>query len=65
MVNLELIKELRKRHEVTGQRLADLLDITILAYFNKEGGRRKFKVEELYKLSRLYNCTVDDLLIKE
>lgn len=63
MVNLTKIKELRKEHKVTGNALAEMLDIKRVSYFHKESGMRGFKVEELCVLAKLYNIKVDDLLI--
>lgn len=63
MVNLTLIKSLRKEHKLTGNDLAKALGIKRISYYHKEYGERGFKIEELVVLAKLYNLKVDDLLI--
>lgn len=65
MVNLEKIKMLRKNKAIQGAKLAEMIGISEQTYWSKEGGWRKWKVEELVILSDIYNCTVDDLIIRK
>lgn len=63
-VNIKLLRSLR---ETRKYRIADIA--TYLgyqapgAYWFIETGQRNLSIEALYKLSRLYDCTIEDLLI--
>lgn len=63
-VNIKLLKSLR---ETRKYRIADIA--TYLgyrapgAYWFIETGQRNLSIEALYKLSRLYSCSIEDLLI--
>lgn len=65
MVNLEKIKMLRKGRAIQGAKLAEMLGMSEQTYWSKEGGWRKWKVEELVILSDIYNCTLEDLVIRK
>lgn len=56
------LKELRKVYNYTQDYVADVIGTTRQTYSHYETGRRKPSSETLYKLSGLYNISVDDLL---
>ena len=56
------LKELRKVNNYTQDYVAEALGTTRQTYSHYETGRRKPSTETLYKLSGLYNISVDDLL---
>lgn len=56
------LKELRKIHNYTQDYVAEVLNKTRQTYSHYETGRLKPSPETLYKLSGLYNISVDDLL---
>lgn len=56
------LKELRKVYNYTQDYVADVIEATRQTYSHYETGRRRPSPEVLYKLSCLYNISVDDLL---
>lgn len=56
------LKELRKVNNYTQDYVAAVISTTRQTYSHYETGRRKPSTETLYKLSGLYNISVDDLL---
>ena len=56
------LKELRKVNNYTQDYVAAVIGTTRQTYSHYETGRRKPSTETLYKLSGLYNISVDDLL---
>ena len=56
------LKELRKVNNYTQDYVAEVLGTNRQTYSHYETGRRKPSTETLYKLSGLYNISVDDLL---
>ena len=55
------LKELRKVYNYTQDYVAEVLDTSRQSYSHYETGRRKPSTEMLYKLSALYNISLDDL----
>ena len=56
------LNELRKVNNYTQDYVAAVIGTTRQTYSHYETGRRKPSTETLYKLSGLYNISVDDLL---
>ncbi len=56
------LKELRKVNNYTQDYVAAVIGTTRQTYSHYETGRRKPSTETLYKLSGLYNISLDDLL---
>ena len=56
------VKELRERHDMSQQALADALGVSRPAVSEIESGSRKVAAEELVKLSRVFAVSVDYLL---
>lgn len=65
-VNLPLLKELRQKKDYSLSDMSALLGYkTPTGFWLVEKGQRSLSVENLYALSRLFNRTMEDLLIVE
>ena len=63
MIKINLrIKMLRERVGITQQKLAELLGVSRPTISQMENGERKISVDELMKLSRIFNVSVNNLL---
>ena len=56
------IKSLRVDNDFTQQEIADALGITRSRYSNYENGINEPSLDILIRLSKLFNCSIDDLL---
>lgn len=56
------IKSLRVDNDLTQQEIADALGITRSRYSNYENGINEPSLDILIRLSKLFNCSIDDLL---
>ncbi|MCK4306957.1 DUF4065 domain-containing protein [candidate division WOR-3 bacterium] len=56
------IKELRERLGINQQRIAELLNVLRPTVSQIENGERKISAEEVIKLSKIFNLSVDELL---
>ncbi len=56
------IKELRKRAEISQQKLAEMLELSRPAISQIENDERKISADELVKLSEIFNLSVESLL---
>lgn len=56
------IKSLRVDNDFTQQEIADSLGITRSRYSNYENGINEPSLDILIRLSKLFNCSIDDLL---
>lgn len=56
------LKSLRVDNDFTQQEIADALGITRSRYSNYENGINEPSLDILIKLSKLFNCSIDDLL---
>lgn len=61
----EKIKELRTKAGTSQQRLAELLGVSRPAISQIENGERKVSVDELDRLAKIFNISVNSLLNKE
>ena len=61
----EKIKELRTKAGISQQRLAELLGVSRPAISQIENGERKVSVDELDRLAKIFNISVNSLLNKE
>jgi len=61
----EKIKELRAKTGLSQQRLAELLGVSRPAISQIENGERKVSVDELDRLAKIFNISVNSLLSKE
>ena len=56
------LKKIRKANKMTQTDVAKALGITQTAYGNYELGKRNPKPEMLRKMSRIFGCTIDELI---
>lgn len=56
------LKELRKKHELTQQKLADYLHVNQKTYSRYERGEHEMTADTLDKLATFYDTTVDYLI---
>lgn len=56
------LKVLRKKFNYTQQKLADLLHVTKTTIANYEQGIKEPKLKTLEELTKILNCSYDDLL---
>jgi transcriptional regulator with XRE-family HTH domain len=62
----EKLRFLRKQHQMTLQEVATALDITSDGFIsNLEAGRKKPSLEVVIKLARLFQVSLDNLLLDE
>ena len=61
-INFEKLRELRKANSYTQDYVASYLGIVRQTYSHYETGKRVPNYDTLYKLARLYNISVDDLI---
>ncbi len=57
----EAIKQLRLDRRLTQKQVADYLGISQRAYSDYELGTRRISVEQLFRLSRYYGVSMDEL----
>lgn len=58
----DVLKKLRKKHNLTIQAVSDGTSIPIRTYQNYEYGKREISAEALFKLADFYHVTTDYLL---
>lgn len=58
------IKKYRKQHNMTQLQLANALKVTQGAVNHWEKGKAKPKVEKLLHMAQIFDCTVEDLIVK-
>lgn len=54
---------LRKKHNITQQELADLLEINVKTYNFKEIGRNEFTMNEMFKIANFFRKTVEEIFL--
>lgn len=59
-VNIEYIKKLRLINEISQQKLAEKLGISIQSYNAKENGKVPFTADDLIKLSKVFNTPIEN-----
>jgi len=55
------IKILRAIKGVTQEEVANALGITLSTYCKKENGKRKFTLDEAYKLAQYFDCSIEGI----
>lgn len=55
----ERIREIREDNQLTQQKVADLLNIGQRTYADYESGKTRIPVDNLMKLARFYNVSMD------
>ena len=58
----EKLAELRQKSGLTQQEVADLININRGSYSNWENGKREPNLDNVVKLSKIFNTTTDELL---
>lgn len=54
---------LRKENEFTQKQIADLLDINLTTYINKESGAYQFKANEMFILRDLFKKKIEEIFL--
>ena len=62
MLNVEKMRELRKKKGYTHQEVADRIGLTRAAYTNYESGIRTPNIETACKIAKLYGVKVEQLV---
>lgn len=60
-----MLKELRKQHKMSQEQLARFLNVKQNTISNWENGKSDIDNESLFKLSKIFNCSIEELLGKE
>lgn len=56
------LKEMRIKNNLSVDEVAKFLNVSTMAVYNYESGKRGVKLEIIKKLVELYGCSVTDLL---
>jgi transcriptional regulator with XRE-family HTH domain len=65
VINLEALKELREYHGFSISDLASEIGYkTPTGYWLIEQGQRKVSIDTLYRLSKIYDCAMEDLIVE-
>ena len=67
-VNIQLannLRYLRKKFDLNQQKMEDVLNISRQAYSNYERGERTPDLDALVRLSRFYDISIDDLVLRD
>ena len=59
------IKQYRMKYDLTQEQLAERLNVSRQTIISLEKGRYKPSIQLAFKLSRVFNCTIEDLFIFE
>lgn len=59
------IKEMRKKHNLTQEQIAQYLNTTHQTYNNYELGKTQPSIETLIKLANLFNTSIDNIVGRE
>lgn len=62
---MEKLKQIREKKELSIKEVASKLKISRITLWNYENGKRKPSFETLIKLSKIYDCTVEDFIEKD
>ena len=64
VTNSKKIRELREKNNYTQSFVADLIGYKVNSYCLIETGKKGMSLKKLIVLSKLYNVSVDELLLK-
>ena len=59
------LKALRRYHDLTQEKMASYLNISLKTYISRERGNTEFKLHEIYKITKLFNRPFNDIFICE
>lgn len=54
---------LRKENRITQRKMAELLEVDVTTYQNKESGKTKFNVDEMFVISKLFNLPMEQIFL--
>ena len=54
----------RKFHSYTFKDMAELLEVDARTYYNKEQGITQFKANEMYKISDLFDMSIEEIFTR-
>ncbi|AKG05555.1 hypothetical protein AAV35_012880 [Salimicrobium jeotgali] len=59
-LNLEKIKQLRKKHKLSQGEMAEILGMkSLYPYHRKESGNQPFKAEEIHAIARYFGVEIE------
>lgn len=61
-MNIEKLKDLRKRNKISQEDMARALDITLRTYQSKENGKTKFYFDEAIKIADKLEVKLEELI---
>ena len=63
LARINMLRRLRKFHDLTYEDMARLIDVDIRTYINKEQGISQFKMNEMFIISREFNKSMDEIFL--
>ena len=63
MARINMLRRLRKFHDLTYEDMARLIDVDIRTYINKEQGVSQFKMNEMFIISKKFNKSMDEIFL--
>lgn len=54
---------IRKNRNISQQELADLINISLNQYSNKEKGKYKFNCDEMFEISHYLNLKIEEIFL--
>lgn len=62
---MEKLKELRKKNNLTNQKMGELLGVSKVFYWQLENNKRRISYDMAYKISQIFNVKPDDIFYDE
>jgi len=59
------LKALRVKFDLNQEDLAKILEISVVAYRNKENGKTQFTLEEAKKISNIFDFSIDEIFFED
>ncbi len=57
------LMRLRKEHKLSQVKLAELLNVDVTTYHNKETGKTKFNSDEMFLISSLFKQPMEEIFL--
>jgi len=54
---------IRRYHDISQEKMANYLNITTRTYINKENGVSEFRLSEIFKISKLFNRSIEEIFL--
>jgi putative transcriptional regulator len=64
-MQLDKLKKIREQHNMSLQKVADLIGVTKPYYWQIENGKRRLTYDLAVKISSVFNLTPDDIFLIE